>query len=81
MHYIVQLIDTSKFKVYSDIPGFTVGGGSIPPELRITAHKLDIVIEDKKSKVIHIFEVNVPLARNIDHRHTEKSNRYAHFLT
>ena len=81
VHYIVQLIDTSKFKVYSDIPGFTVGGGSIPPELRITAHKLDIVIEDKKCTLIHICEWTVPIARNIDIHETERSNRYAHFLT
>jgi hypothetical protein len=81
VNYIVQLVDTSKFTVYSDMPGFTVGGGSIPPELCITAQKPDIVIEDKKSKTIHLFELTVPLARNIDIRHTEKSNRYAHFLT
>ena len=29
---------------YSNIPGFTVGGGSIPHELCITAQKPDIVI-------------------------------------
>ena len=35
----------------------------------------------KKSKTIQLFELTVPLARNIDIRNTEKSNRYAHFLT
>ena len=81
VNYIVQSVDLSKYSVYSDIPGFTVGGGSIPPELCITAQKPDIVIEDKKNKVIHLFELTVPLARNIETRHIEKSNRYAHFLT
>ena len=47
----------------------------------ITAQKPDIVIEDKKKKTIHLFELSVPLARNIYLRHTEKSNRYENFLT
>ena len=81
LYLIVSPLDLSKYSVYSDIPGFTVGGGSIPPELCITAQKPDIVIEDKKNKNIHLFELPFPLARNIETRHTEKSNRYAHFLT
>ena len=40
----------------------------------------DIVIEDKKNKIRHLFELSVPLARSIKIQNTEKSNRYAHFL-
>ena len=79
----MKLVDTTKFSVFSDLPGYTVGGGSTPPELCITGQKPDIVIQDKKNKSIHLFELSVPIEtnNNIEKRHTEKSNRYAHFLT
>ena len=69
--------------MYSDLPGYTVGAGSIPPELCITLQKPDIVIQDKKNKFIHLFELSVPIEANgnIDKRHTEKMNKYAHFVT
>ena len=46
---------------YSDILGFTVGGGSIPPELCITimAQRPDIVIEEKKNKIIHLLNYDI----------------------
>ena len=79
--YIVKSID-EKYTVYSDLPGHTApGGGSIPPELCVTAQKPDIVIIDNHKKVIHLYELTCPAERNIDTRNTEKSNKYAHFTT
>ena len=49
-NYIIKL-DTSKNTVYSDLTGYTVGDGSITPELGITAEKPDIVIQDKSTNV------------------------------
>ena len=77
----VQCLDTTKFTVHSDLPGYTVNGGSIPAELCITLEKPDIVIIDKKEKFVHLFELTVPIEHNIEVRHTEKSNKYAHFVT
>ena len=59
VNYIKQLLDTDQYTVYSDIPGYIVGDGSIPPELcvSVTVQKSDIVIQDKKNKHIHIFEL------------------------
>ena len=72
----------------SDIPGYTIWGGSpgsrsVPPEICITVQKPDIVIQDKKNKLIHLFELSCAIETNgnIEKRHTEKSNRYAHFVT
>ena len=59
MNYIVKNIDSTKYKVYSDIPGYTVGNGSIPPEICITSEKPDIVIIDEKRKTLDIFELTV----------------------
>ena len=59
------------------------GAGSIPPELCITVEKPDIVIQDKTNKFIHFFEFSVPIEQNgnIEKRHKEKSDKYAHFVT
>ena len=47
INYIMNSVDT-KFTVYSDLPGHTApGGGSIPPEVCVTAEKPDIVIIDE----------------------------------
>ena len=83
VNYIMKLLDTEKYSVYSDLPGYTVGGGSIPPELCITVQKPDIVIQDKQNKTIHLFELSVAIETNgnIEKRHQEKSNKYAHFVT
>ena len=72
----------TKFGVYSDLPGHTAaGGGSIPPELCVTTLKPDIVILDDQAKTIHLFELTCPSENNINQRHTEKTNKYAQFMT
>ena len=80
INYIVENVDTTRFKVYSDIPGYMVGNGTIPPEICITNEKPDIVIIDYKSKTLNIFELTVPFELNIEDRHKQKSNKYAHFI-
>ena len=47
----------------------------------MTAEKPDIVILDNHKKQIHLFELTCPSEKYIDTRNTEKSNKYAHFLT
>ena len=73
---IVSNLDP-KFTVYSDLPGHTApGGGSIPPELCVTNLKPDILILNKEPKNIHLFELTCPSEKNIEERHTEKSNKF-----
>ena len=50
VNYVMKSLDTKKYSVYSDLPGYTIGGGSVPPELCITVQKPDIVIQDKDKK-------------------------------
>ena len=72
----------SRFKVYSDLPGWEApGGGTIPPALCVTNLKPDIVIMDEHKKTLHIFELTMPLNRNIDDRNKEKTLKYTPFLT
>ena len=41
------------------------------------------MIQDKQNKTIHLFELSVAIETNgnIEKRHQEKSNKYAHFVT
>ena len=79
---MINCLDTNKFSVFSDIPGHeAVGGGTIPPELCVTPLKPDIVIWDKKSNKLHLFELTCPTKYNIGKRHDEKTEKYSHFLT
>ena len=72
----------SKYKVFSDLPGWeAAGGGTIPADLCITNLKPDIVIIDNEKKILHIYELTVPLTVNIDQRNVEKTQKYSHFIT
>ena len=44
----------------------------------VTSERPDIVIVDRKSKNIHIFELTVPFETNIEKEHDYKKNKYAH---
>ena len=81
VNYIVNSVDT-KLTVYSDLPGHTApGGGSIPPEVCVTAEKPDIVILDEHKKNMHLYELTCPAEQNIESRHTDKNNKYSHFTS
>ena len=81
VNFIVKNVD-SRFKVFSDLPGWEApGGGTIPPELCVTNLKPDIVIQDTSTKTIHIYELTMPLTMNIDKRNYEKQTKYAPITT
>ena len=80
--YVVNCLDTSRFTIHSDIGGHEApGGGTVPPEVCVTNLKPDITIWDKEKNTFDMFELTVPLDRNIEQRHTDKTNKYAHFTT
>ena len=78
----MKYVDTSKFKVHSDITGYqTSNGGSLPPSLIVTTLKPDIVILDETKKEAFIFELTCPFEQNIHKRHKQKADKYAQFET
>jgi hypothetical protein len=80
LSYIATILDHTKYRFYVDIPNhMTTTGGTIPVELCVTPLRPDIVIVDDKKKTMDIFELTCPLEPNIKKRHTEKSDKYAHF--
>ena len=81
INYIINQIDTTKFKIYSDLEGHTTStGGTIPANICPTTEKPDLVLIDEKTKTVHIFELTVPFEPNIEKRHNDKTDKYAHFL-
>ncbi len=68
-------------KVYSDIQGCTVNGGTIPAHIVPTAEKPDIVCVNAKEKSISILELSVPFETNIDKARSYKSNKYSNLIT
>jgi hypothetical protein len=80
--YIASCLDPNKYKCFIDIPGYqTVTAGTIPVEHLVPPLRPDIVIIDEKKKSMLIFELTCPLEPNINKRNSEKSEKYAHFVT
>ena len=78
---MVSLIDAEKFEVYSDLPGHQAAGGStVPPEVAVTTLVPDIVVINKLTKDIEIWELTVPMEENIEKRNSDKM-KYGHFPT
>ena len=75
-------VDKTKFKVYSDLPGYrTSNGGFLPSSMTVTTLEPDIVIVDDKNKKAVTYKLTVLFERQIYKQHKYKSNKYAHFET
>ena len=68
-------------KITADIDNFTVGGGTVPPDIIATSQKPDIVLTWPDQKEICLMELTVPFERNIDSAHQLKMDRYASLVT
>ena len=80
LKYICENIDKSKCTMFSDIPTYSLpGGGTVPPDLCVTAERPDMVVL-KDDKVL-ILELTVPLEPNIPSAHARKFEKYSHFIT
>ena len=80
--YISKCLNKSKFKCYIDIEwSQTSAGGTLPPNLAVSTLKPDIVIIDKASKTVSIFELTIPAEHRIKKAHELKYEKYQHFIT
>ena len=69
---------TNNANIISDLPGRSLSGLTIPPEVPIvTSARPDLVIHYSDANVIKIIELTVPFETNIEKEHTFKTNKYA----
>ena len=62
---------------HSVLPGRSLSGLTIPPEVIVTSSRPDLVIHYPEANVIKIIELTVPFETNIEKEHTYKTNKYA----
>ena len=78
LNYIHKCLDTTKYTCFTDIQGHqTQSGGTIPPDILVTTLKPDIVILDRKSNTLEIFELTVPGESRISIAHNIKLGKQA----
>ena len=53
-----------------------MNGGTIPPDVLVTDSRPDIVMLDRKSRVINIFELTCSFEKNILSAHQKKITKY-----
>ncbi len=63
-------------EIFADISGWTVGGGTIPPNILTTSQRPDLVLINAAQKRILLMELTVPFEMNINDAHSRKMDRY-----
>jgi hypothetical protein len=82
LHLTKQLIhrygDAPGIKVYADLEGYKVAGGTIPPHLLTTASRPDLVVSNAEKKELHVYELTCPFdaKENIAAARKRKLKRY-----
>jgi hypothetical protein len=68
-------------KLYADIPGWSINGGTVPPNILPTSQRPDLVIVDNGQKCIHVVELTIPFEMNIASAHNRKTERYSSLIS
>ena len=66
-------------EVFSDLPGHSINGATIPPDIFVASCKdprPDLDLVNRKEKKIAIMELTCPLEQNIDKANTYKTTTY-----
>ena len=74
---ITNNIDTNLYTFYSDLEGQCIEGGTIPPDVLVTAEKPDIVIINRLINHLVVIELTCPWEENLEDARQRKSNKYA----
>ena len=82
VHILKQLknaigINSNNIQIFSDMPGFTTTGGTLPVNIIVSKLRPDIVIVNTKKKFVHLVELTVPFEHNISKAHERKTHKYA----
>ena len=84
LSYIVTTLCSRKpdhLQIYSDLPGLDVNGGSIPPNIKVTSSRPDLVIIDVSTtpNTVYLYELTVCFEKQggFEAAHTRKTERYS----
>ena len=66
----------SNLEVFSDISGFDINGGTIPPDVLVTQARPDLVLLNRHEKSICLLELTCSFERNSEAANIRKSLRY-----
>lgn len=81
LSYIVRNIDKEKFKVLADLDGFrTAAGGTVPPNVLVTSERPDLVVVDKETGELAMFELTIPHEQRIQVSEKIKTRKYEHLV-
>ena len=81
LRYTCENVDSEKYQLNADIDEYSLpGGATISPDLCVTLERPDIVIHDRLTNELCIFELTVPLETNILNARTRKAEKYSHFI-
>jgi hypothetical protein len=84
LNYIKKEMDKGKpdiLTIYTDIPGHTINGGTIPAYILTTLQRPDIVIINRTEKKITLFELTVSFEKNEDAAHARKTLSYLDLIS
>ena len=76
-----RCFQNSSIQMYADIENYTIGGGTIPPNVIATSQKPDIVLYWPTDKRVILFELSVPFEPNINKAHCTKLDRYSSLVS
>ena len=62
--------------VHADIPGHSINGGTLPPDIITTTQRPDIVLINRQEKKIALFELTVSFEKNAEAANLRKTRRY-----
>ena len=79
--YLYQVMSESRpdnVKIYADIEGAKVNGGTVPPDIMVTPQRPDMVIVKNSTTppTVYLVELTCPFTRNIDAANARKRDRY-----
>ena len=82
-HLTQELVKSNKniLLIYTAIPGHKSNGGTLPPDVLVTDLRPDIVMLDRTSKVINIFELTCSFEKSIPVAHLKITTKFFDLTT
>ena len=63
-------------QMYTDLEGYSIAGGTIPPHILTTSQRPDLVIINEESKELTMVELTIPFETNLEAAHNRKVEKY-----